>query len=229
MFSFSDCDAGITVVRKEKHQLIEKYRTKCRDFVRTSIAERFVKFLDEIIGRPVIQEYKYKNASEYIDMYRSIRTIMDKINTNENGVIHVLLPLCFLDTISHETRKRDFKSLVESSRFSENVRMKKDKMCIDIEILRKLVKPTIEKVESLFETVFDEYKNETKEMDIVIIGGFADYKILQEVVRQRFLTQRIYIPIRHELVVVNGAVLCGFNAYQYIRSLSSEVRSYSNV
>ncbi|CAG2245214.1 unnamed protein product [Mytilus edulis] len=160
--NLEDCGADITVVRKEKHQLKEKYRTKCRDFVRTSIHE------------------------------------------------------------SHETRKRDFKSLVENSRFSENVRMTKDKMCVDIEILRTLLKPTIEKVESLFETDFDEYKNETKEMDIVIVGGFADYKILQEVVRKRFLTKRIYIPESPEHVVVQGAVLCGCYPYQYIRSLSSE-------
>lgn len=99
-------------------------------------------------------------------------------------------------------------------------------MRIENEIFRNLAKPTIDKVISFLETVFKKYKNVTNAMDIVVVGGFAEYKLLQEVVRQTFFTKRILFPKSPELVVVKGAVLCGSESYEYIRSLSPEVRLY---
>lgn len=188
--------------------------------------ERFVEFLDEIIGKPMIKSYKYKYATEYNDIIRALRHIKKQIGENEKGMFTIRLPFVYLDSISHKARKRNFKSLVDSSRFSKKVKVISDKMRIENDIFRNLAKPTIDKVISFLETVFKQYKHVTNVMDIVVVGGFADYKLLQEVVRQKFLTKRIIFPKSPELVVVKGAVLCPSESYQYIRSLSPEVRLY---
>lgn len=222
-FIILDNSADITVVRKENFHLIEQYRTKCEDFVSTSMNERFVEFLNAIIGKPVIQSYKYKYATEYNDIIRAMKNIKQRIGKYEKGVFSISLPMVFLDKISNETRYRNFKSLVESSVFSKTVKVVSDEVRIDNEIFRNMAKPTIDMFVTFLEKVLNDYKDVNNEMDIVIVGGFADYKLLQEVVRHKFFKKQMIFPESPEMAVVKGAALYGSSPYQYIRSFSSEV------
>lgn len=82
------------------------------------------------------------------------------------------------------------------------------------DIVHTLFKTVIDKIITLMEDVFTEYRGSHKVTAIVMISGFSECMLVQEAVRQMFFHKSVIVLNDAYIAMVKGAVVCGSRSCQ---------------
>lgn len=215
--------ADITVFKYDSYQLIQRFHTTGNDCGGRLVNKHFFKVLDEIIGESTIKYWRENDPLVCLDIDREFEFLKRTIDGKKKTKVNLTIPIVSLDKVCGKHNKLDFKSLVKSSKYVNNINVIGDKMRIDADTFRNLFKSTIDNVISLIERVFIGYKDSHNVTHIIMAGGFSDCSLVQDAVKQKFPSKHIIIMEGASVVVAKGSVLYGHQPCQYIRS---EVRIY---
>lgn len=178
--------------------------------------------MDEIVGESVMKYFRENEPLCHLDIEREFEAAKKTIK----GKFYLKLPIQSLDRVCREHHQLDFKALLGVSKFANNIRVLGHQMHIDGDTFRSLFKSTIDNVISLIEKVFIQYRDSHEVTRIIMVGGFSEYSLVQDAIKQKFVSKHINVTEDAFLEVAKGSVLYGHQPYQYIRIPSHEVRIY---
>lgn len=175
----------------------------------TSVDSEYIQMLVSILGESLIEIFKHENPESYLDLIREFETKKRTITSSPDiKKVNMVIPMTVINKLCITHTHKDFKSAVASSKFSDSIVIRGDKVRIDPAIFKKLFDKTISNILELIQNVFKMTKKHTLQ-HILLVGGFSTCGLVQEAVRQEFPNCRVIIPFDPDLAVLKGAVLFG--------------------
>jgi len=169
-----------------------------------SVDNAFFKLLDTMFGLTLMQKLKAEKTKSYLKLYRDFedakRTITPTTEASK--------PIKF--------SCQSFYELMGGSEEFENVTKKPEikmvdgKLVLDAKTIKKLFQSTIDNILTNIDSALKFSQSEEVSM-IMLVGGFAKSKLLQNAIQTKFKGQRIIVPEDADLAVLKGAVLYGHN------------------
>ena len=157
-----------------------------------------MKLLESLLGEDQMIAFRTNNTYHYLNLMIEFEL---KIRNLDQGIQSIRLPYSLiekLDSIPKLDSKLQ-KAFGKESQITGD-RLKFDESCI-IEILSNSVKDTIKIINGIKRPKFN----------MVIIGGYAENKLLKYRLKKIFSNKQIIVPDEPTIAVVKGAVLVGHN------------------
>eukprot|EP00105_Crassostrea_gigas_P026536 XP_011447532.1 PREDICTED: heat shock 70 kDa protein 12A isoform X1 [Crassostrea gigas] len=215
-------DITVHEVKPNGH-LKELDRASGGDWGGTSVDMAFKSALAEIVTEGMIEGYCQKYTGDYIELFRDFEIKKRKCGKgdNSNSVITLKVPVSFTEGCS-ETLDADLTTLTNKSRFRDHIIWKADKVRIDLPTFETFFKPACDGIVIHVKDLLQSPKVKGVNK-ILMVGGFSESDILQEVVRKAFPDCQIIVPQEAGLAVLRGAVLFGYNP----KAIDSRIAKYT--
>ncbi|XP_062600777.1 uncharacterized protein LOC134262406 isoform X4 [Saccostrea cucullata] len=211
------CELTILVSSKKGPDCVcgKPYRKKWGE----GVDQSFSNMINIIIGDDEMNTFQMDNSGEFQKLFFSFESLKTKKSSfkssNLDGV-ELLLPTALHSLIRE--KKIDVKTSIE-----KNVNKTKisadliswidsgDKSCFRLKVkaMEAIFKQMLDDIDKTIEDHFSQDKN--CEMKCVcVIGGYANCKLVQKKVREKFKLRTVVIPKNADLVVAKGAVYYGY-------------------
>ncbi|XP_062620265.1 heat shock 70 kDa protein 12B-like [Saccostrea cucullata] len=206
-----DCGGGtvdITVYELQPDlSLMELYRAGGRTCGGTQVDEAFKQMLIKIVTAPILVEFSRSHTADYVNMYREFEIKKRSFKGDAQGKVTLKIPISLLETFEENTGEY-IKEAIEKSKYSGKITLVGDRCRITAEVMK-----------SLFEVAGDQIVDHVRDLlkkseilginNIIMVGGFSESPILQDMIKQSFPDMRVIIPPEPGLAVLKGAVLFG--------------------
>lgn len=215
-------DITVHEVKPNGH-LKELDRASGGDWGGTSVDMAFKSTLAEIVTEGVIEGYCHKYTGDYIELFRDFEIKKRKCGkgNSSDSYITLKIPVTFTDECK-ETLKTDLTTLVNKSKYKDHIFWKTDKVRIDLPTFETFFQPACDGIVKHVRELFESPK--VKDVDkILMVGGFSESNILQDVVRRAFPNCQVIVPQEAGLAVLRGAVLFGCNP----KAIDSRIAKYT--
>lgn len=193
--------------------IAELDRSSCGHWGGSCVYKAFKSVLAEIVTEEMIKKYKHKHIADYMRLFNEFER--RKFNYQRNTSVIVRLPIS-LYWECLEIFGEDLKTLINKSKFKDQIKVIADKFEINWELFETFFQPAcggiIKHVKQLFQS--SKFKDVNK---IFMVGGFSESYILQDAIRDAFPNCQVRVPKEPSLAVLRGAVMLG-NDLQSIAS-----------
>lgn len=182
----------------------------------------FKSVLAEIATKEMIEGYRHKYPSEYLELFTQFENIKRRFKKGYdlNSVTRLTLP--FLNEECLNTLGRDFTTLISSSQFKDQIIVRCDKMRIKLTLFETFFQPPCSGIIKHMEQLFQS-SNVRDVKNILMVGGFSESWILQECIRTAFPDRQVIVPKEAGLAVLRGAVMFGFSP----NTVTSRIAKYT--
>lgn len=197
----------ITVYEKTKQgKLKELYRAAGNDCAGNAITERFLQMFKNIFGDEIMQLLRENHLYDYLELVRQFeftkRTRRNTIN------VTITIPYVLLSKLCVGKQFGQRKSLVLSSSYARNIRLRKDKMRIVSSFVESLFRPITEKIISLIKGVLSR-KEVSRVSTLLLVGGSSNYHFIRDAICQEITKPIVIVPKEANLSILKGSVLFG--------------------
>lgn len=168
--------------------------------------------LAKIVTERMIEGYSQKYTGDYIDFFCEFERKKQCFTKNRVDFTVMRVPVSFTEECS-KTLNKSLTTLISYSEFKNHISLLcPDKMKIDIPTFKAFFKPACDGIVKQVKEFFLSLK--VKGVDtILMVGGFSESKILQEVVQKAFPHCQVIVPENAGVAVLHGAVLFGYSGY----------------
>ena len=167
----------------------------------------FFDFIQNIVGKDVMQTLRKEHHSESLDFDKEIEQKKRCLETDNQKRLVIKLPAIILEKFE-ELNGVKLSEHIKRSKWGNSMDLKNDKLRISYKVFATLFAPSIE---SIVQHTRDILSNPVCAgmKDIILVGGFADSKIISTTLKQTFNDYRVIIPREAGLAVLRGAVIYG--------------------
>ncbi|XP_062599964.1 heat shock 70 kDa protein 12A-like [Saccostrea cucullata] len=208
-----DCGGGtidITVYEVQHNlNLKELYKASGGSGGGTHLDEAFRQMLIKIVGAPILNDFARSYTDDYMDLFREFETKKRNFTGNKKDKVNIRIPISLVETFEEDTGE-DIKEATENTTYSGKITWIRGKIRITAEVMK-----------SFFEEAGDQIVDHVKDVlkkpeisgtnNIMMVGGFSESPILQDMIKQSFPDMRVIIPPEPGVAVLKGAVLFGHN------------------
>ncbi|KAH3830275.1 heat shock 70 kDa protein 12A-like [Dreissena polymorpha] len=173
----------------------------------TKVDDEYFKFLQKLIGAPVMRKFIDKHMEDYIDMFRDFEIKKRDIAPSKKDLITVRMPAALLDEYQEETDET-LKDALPSTTYAGKITMTGDKMRVDVSVFKLFFKDALEHIVEHIGNLMRRPEVQGCAA-IVMVGGFSESPMLQEEVRRKFPSTQVIVPMDAGLAVLKGAVIFG--------------------
>ncbi|VDI77973.1 Hypothetical predicted protein [Mytilus galloprovincialis] len=189
--------------------LREIHRPTGEDCGGNLINQSLVQELSQIVGNSFLKDVKRSYPKECFDIQRDFEAAMKCVDPFEENKISLRLPYVFLNIIRQEINQEQMKQILHLGPHCEKIIIENDWVYISSNLIReRLLQPIAEKIYKLIMNILFKIKN-PRLTKILLVGGFADSKCIQEAVRKGFPSNKIIVPHEADLCIIKGAVILG--------------------
>lgn len=171
-------------------------------FTGISVDDEFVKFLETMGGKDIMNKYAEANMKDYSTMLKNFDA--KKFEASESDIIRIFVPVT-LDALISQKFKGGIPEALQSTVYGNDVTFSYQKLCFSNSVFNTFFQNAINNISKFVEKILS--KTDTK--DIIIIGRFADCKLVKDSLLEKFKTYRIIIPPEAGLASLKGAVYFG--------------------
>ena len=173
------------------------------DWGGTTVDDEFLAHLHSIHGQS-FEEFKTNEAFDYLSLLREFEVKKRTPQVQSDASSPVVLQVPMSATTLPQTQSNiaiDGKSL-------NSMYLKKDKMLIEHDLFMHFFQASKEKIVAHVKELSE--KEELSNVStIVLVGGYAESKLLQDFVRTSFSSKTVIVPNQPGLAVLKGAVIFG--------------------
>ncbi|KAL3879866.1 hypothetical protein ACJMK2_032143 [Sinanodonta woodiana] len=173
----------------------------------TQVDEAYRQFLISLVGNPVFRRFQVENKEEYLDIFREFEIRKRDIAPDNDNKVTIRLPSS-LTEIFEETSGADLRKAIMQTKYANEVSFTRDKLRISASVMKRLfvnaTQSTVSHVKELMKEKIVQCVS-----SILVVGGFAESKMLQHAIRSSFPNVKVIIPEEAGLVVLKGAVVFG--------------------
>ncbi|XP_063411608.1 heat shock 70 kDa protein 12B-like [Mytilus trossulus] len=182
----------------------------------TSIDKAFYQLMIRVFGAPLLHKMKSHYPSCHLALERCFEGVKRTLHPDKTGYVNVTIPYATLDSLCQSELGKNINGIAKSSSISKHFQLLGDKLRIDASFALSLFKSTSDSIVSLLESIVQK-RILTDTAGIILVGGFAECKVIQENVQTAFPRQNIILQEDPGSVVLKGAVLFGYKS-DYISS-----------
>ncbi|XP_053400410.1 heat shock 70 kDa protein 12A-like [Mercenaria mercenaria] len=188
--------------------LKELYKANGGNWGGTYIDIAFRNLLADIVGNDVMDDFQATQMMDYIDLFREFEGKKRTFKNDMTQKIHFKVPLA----LNEEFKKRkgkDIKEQIETKpKYNKSITLIGDKLRMEAHIAKGLFEEACGSVAKHLKTLFAEGQVHDVPT-ILMVGGFSESPMLQDVIRKTMPDKRIIIPAEPGLAVLKGAVIFG--------------------
>nr|XP_022286221.1 heat shock 70 kDa protein 12A-like isoform X3 [Crassostrea virginica]XP_022286222.1 heat shock 70 kDa protein 12A-like isoform X3 [Crassostrea virginica] len=173
----------------------------------TSVDRAFHLFLESILGKGILEEFKNKNVEDYL-------IFMREFEFKKRSSCHPLIRKIWIHIpLEFEKLVEEFNGINISKAFQKSqchgiVSYKKNKLYFERSKFKEFFKEAVDGVVRHINGILSEHVCSDLE-DIIMVGGFSECELIQNDLREEFKAQHFRIPANPGLAVLNGAVYFG--------------------
>lgn len=184
-----------------------------------SVNDAFLQFLTDVIGRDTVKQFEEKHRDDFFDLLRDFELKKKTIKPQMDDKITFKIPIALHETY-REVNRRDFsRNLMANQDLSQAVTFAGDKLRIQPEKVKALFTETCDQIVGHLKTIF-RLPEVQGVGTILMVGGFSESPILQEMIRRKFTNKKVIIPIDASLAVLKGAVIYGHHPTAIVSRVS---------
>ncbi|XP_063399968.1 heat shock 70 kDa protein 12A-like [Mytilus trossulus] len=177
--------------------------------VNTSLVEEFRK----IFGKHLVDDLEQNHPLQFFDIHREFEAVKKVYDPFEKSRMEMRLPYVFLNTICQNMNQNDFEQMIRKSEHGDKIIMDKDYISMDPSFVNEqLFEPTAKRICELISQIICKVNN-SRLTQIILVGGFADSKYIQEAIRTKFPNKKVIVPENANLSVLKGAVMFGHSPH----------------
>ncbi|VDI21848.1 Hypothetical predicted protein [Mytilus galloprovincialis] len=208
-------DVGGGTVEITTHQAINGILTElCKpsgsNWGSTMIDQKFIKFIENIVGEDFFESFIKQHTTSYFDLLRKLEYLKREIYSDSLKAkthINFKYPQT-LETFYKTKSGKNIAEAITNSPYSHLVFAKTERLQISKTIIQEMFEHVIEKVITNINSVLiDPQSNGVN--TFLVVGGFALSPIFKTEMSKAFPNVNIIIPDDADMVVAKGAVLFG--------------------
>ncbi|KAL3871019.1 hypothetical protein ACJMK2_039181 [Sinanodonta woodiana] len=207
-------DAGGGTIDIVAHEIMsdgslnEVYRSNGGAWGGTEVDKIFFAFLNDFFGKSVYENFKQKHMEDYIYLCREFEQKKRQIEPQSTLQVTLRLPVELNESFNKQTEQNLAASLKSRSKWTKSVVLLTDKMRLDADIMKSFFAGVMQKTRDHLQLLFTD--DGLKNVNIIMmVGGFSESKMLQEMVCNLFPKKKVIVPNEAGLAVLKGAVLFG--------------------
>lgn len=209
---------GVAVhIKSDENGTLKETLVNRGQFTGISLDDEFEKFLETMGGKDIMNTYAEVNMKDYLTMLKSFDA--KKFEALESDIIRIFVPVT-LDALISQKFKGGIPEALQTTVYGNDVTFSYQKLCFSNSVFNTFFQNAINNISKFVEKILS--KTDTK--DIIIIGRFADCKLVKDSLREKFKTYRIIIPPKAGLASLKGAVYFG-----HIQSQCTLYRTYTEL
>ncbi|CAG2221303.1 unnamed protein product [Mytilus edulis] len=193
----------------DEHTMVELCKATGDDCGGSSVDKEFLQIFDDIVGKDVMKSLACEEVDSYLDLCRSFETTKRKLEASSiRPKITIIFPFFAIDKLCKRKRDKEFETLLSESKYSQKIKLKNDKLIIDLEFMKSLFRKVIDRTIKLIRNTFSNGKARDI-TTLLLVGGFSECHLVQEEIRKAFSDKTVISPDDPGLAVLKGAVLFG--------------------
>ncbi|KAK3100078.1 hypothetical protein FSP39_014408 [Pinctada imbricata] len=167
----------------------------------------FLNYIEEIVGKEVMDQMRLESHCGTLDLNSEIEQKKRSLTVDNQNRVVIKLPAVILEMFENRNGVT-LAEYIKNSNWGNIVDMHKEKLRIDYGTIAKLFAPSVKSIVSHTEDTLRDPLCENVH-DIVLVGGFADSKVIRTTMKAHFSNYRVIIPQEAGLAVLRGAVQFG--------------------
>lgn len=171
------------------------------------VDQNYLKWLENVYGKQALLRLRKEDMADYIDLLREFETKKRLVASDSSD------PLTFrisatLKEYSEEHTSQKLSERISLLNLNKYISIKKDKMRIHPSVVSSWFGYPINECMNKMKSILSEESMEGV-FTILLVGGFAESKYVQETIKATFPSKRIVVPDEAGLTVLRGAVRFG--------------------
>lgn len=197
------------VKRNGRLKIIEK--ASHGDLGGTTVNRTFKSALEEIVTKEMIEGYCHEFNKDYIVLFREFENKKRRCRkgNGSDSYIKFTFPASLTEKC-YETFDTDIVTLIKKSRFRDKIFLKSDKIAIHFSTFETFFQPACDEIVRHVKKLLQLSTVKDVEM-ILMVGGFSESDILQDVIRRAFPNCQVLVPKEAGMAVLRGAVSFGYS------------------
>ena len=156
-----------------------------------------------------MEKFQKDNTSDYNDLLHRFELKKRTVTSSKSRFVIITIPISLIETIEEVTGK-DFDRSLVCKQFSDNVKIERNKLKIDIDIFKDLFQNSFKSIITHVENLV-QHESVKGCSTILMVGGFSESELLQEEIKKSFPSMTVIVPKDAGLAVLKGAVIFGHN------------------
>jgi len=171
------------------------------------VNDNFIAWLSKMFGNDVMKKMKKEVLSDYFDLLREFEMSKRKELSDSKTLINFRMSVSLCD-IHKESNNENIIKKIERLNMTNDVSFTRDKLRLCPAIVRSWFQYSVDKTIGHITAILAEPA--MKDINaILLVGGFAECKLVQEAVTKAAGTRTVVIPEDAGLAVLKGAVRLG--------------------
>ncbi|XP_053399648.1 uncharacterized protein LOC123544548 [Mercenaria mercenaria] len=199
--------SDISIYRIKDGEATELYVSSNEECGSTRVEESFLNVLSSIVGYTVMDRFKEQYITEYRDLLLALEKKKSAFYFERDSRFNIRIPAS-LQCLVQQLGGEELADVVKQPRFSEQVKMRAEKVCIESRTAYLFLEEVVEKIVDYMNRVLNK-KWLTDVDEIVMMGEFSRSTVLQSALRDNFPNIKMFVPPDAESAVSQGAILVG--------------------
>ncbi|XP_052778685.1 heat shock 70 kDa protein 12A-like [Mya arenaria] len=182
------------------------YKASGGDWGGTKVDDAYMKFLEDMLGKETIEEFKRSNMDDYMFMIREFelkKRTVDPVKSVKPMIFRIPFGL-----LVKNIRGKKIHEVIKDSPFDSTVSIKDDKMKVNVSVVTNFFKTQVDAIVEHVSNLIDQ-SIIGDIAAVVLVGGFSNCPLLQQAMRTKFDKHTNIVPNDPELAVLKGAVIFG--------------------
>ncbi|KAK3602714.1 hypothetical protein CHS0354_017156 [Potamilus streckersoni] len=185
-------------------KLKETYAASGGPWGGTTVNEAFRKSIEDTVGKDHFSECILKDQNGWIDFEKEFETEKRKFYPCDNVTHKLHLPNYFVQTPSLQLAEK-FKA-----KHGNALKVKENYLVIHSSKMEQYFDTAIDKIKDHISNLLQR-KELSKLSSIMLVGGFAESRVVQEKIKTYFKTKTVFVPPEASVSVLKGSVMFGHN------------------
>jgi hypothetical protein len=187
------------------------YQTRSHKKGSSQVNDQFLLFLSNLIGEDIIRALEKDYVDDYMAMCDEfeMRKREIKPDTNDTELFSFKLPYQIEETFK-DLYKEEYRTITqrikEKSVFRDRVRYDRDRLQIEISVLKDLFDIVLNKIEVFIRNVL-KMGPCARIVSFILVGGFSESKLVQAGIKKRFPEMEVIVPETPELAIMKGSLM----------------------
>ncbi|XP_045203146.2 heat shock 70 kDa protein 12A-like [Mercenaria mercenaria] len=190
--------------------LKELYKANGGNWGGTYIDIAFRNLLADIVGNDVMDDFQATQMMDYIDLFREFEVKKRNFKNEMTEKINFKVPIALNEGFKKQKGKDIKEHIKTKPKYDKSIIWIGDKLRMEAHIAKGLFEEACGSVAKHLKTLFAEGQVHDVPT-ILMVGGFSESPMLQDVIRKTMPDKRIIIPADPGLAVLKGAVIFGHN------------------
>ncbi|XP_060596203.1 heat shock 70 kDa protein 12B-like [Ruditapes philippinarum] len=174
----------------------------------TVVDNNYLEWLTKIFGNTTMQRFKNEQMEDYFQLLRDFEIKKRGIGPESKGKITFRLSASMKELYQEESNRVPLEEKIDQLGLSGMVTLTSDKMRVEVSVIKQLFETPIHCVIEHVQQIFAK-PNMQKVETILLVGGFGECKLAQNLIQKEIKKKKIIIPEEAGIVVLKGAVRFG--------------------